>query len=712
MWRNRREVLPSDLLRMWHDGLKPKDAVSVDTETSGLFVDDGARMSTVSVSWIDDDGTWAGVLDTHSWGGGIQEYREWVIDDELRLPLVALAWPFDQGVSGTGKAEDAGYLTMWPDADNQPEGEWRALLEWLALVGADVGLTMHHAKFDLHICEAGCRRWPGIGVDLADYVTWDTQNVCALLYPKHIVWVPRIKGYQQTTSLKPTSEILWGEGETDEQKVIQAYLRKHKLPPGRWDLMPWDVVSKYAMDDASKTARLKRRQLRDMELRGFGSWLTGENKKLSKEEATGRRLATSLMLRRIERRGLPFAVDSAQNYSTLLQQRQKELTHLLPFSPPTLPAAKKFWFGKREDGGMGLSPYATTGTGEPSVTEDVIDRMVVLEVQGASEWRNIQKAQTADSRWYQGWAQMVGSDGRLRCSIRQNGTVSSRFSVERIQLQAIPHNYKLSGFSALEGIPTPRALITEGVPNGYKLWELDLSQAELRVAALFAGCRRMLEAIANGDDLHGLATQELFNVFPGDDAWDEYRNIAKRANFSLIFGIGPDALQANIAKYTGIVLPLEQVQKIVKDWNALYPEFKRAIYRTKDRVEARMADNEGYGWVDLINGERRWFLPGEETHKAFNQRVQPNLAQFGIDWWLWSENYLMDQYSDDIYYNADDWVGRVGMVLTIHDSQLLLLPDTPEGAAHVDVIKAKGRELWSEWFVGVPGDIDAKEWGK
>lgn len=555
----------------------------------------------------------------------------------------------------------------------------------------------------------GVRRWPGVGTDFQEWAIWDTQNVCSLIWPTHVlVWDPKTKSYKPTTSLKPVSSWLWGSQETDEQQVIKKYLQKNKLPSGRWDLMPWEIIRKYAEQDARLTIRMYLRQLREINAGIAGTWLGTPDRVL---EFAERRLATSKMLYRMEKRGLPFNTQKALEYSNLLKQRIAELESELPFKTPTLNGAKQFWFGDRKEGGLGLTPLAETGTGAPSVTEDVVDKLVKMEVPGAEQWRNVQKASTADSRWYSGWAQMCGSDGRLRCSIRQNGTVSSRFSVERIQLQAIPQNYRLSGFSVLEGIPTPRSLIAAGVPDGWKLWELDLSQAELRVAASFAGCKLMLEAIDRGEDLHGNTAIALFEVTPEHPEWGFYRNIAKRGNFSLIFGVGWVKFQATLEKETGIRLSDEEAQRIVRDWNALYPEYKRTIYRHMNKVEDRMSKNQGVGWIDLRNGERRWFTPGEETHKAFNQRVQPNLAQFGIDWWLWSEQHLMEELGDEPVVTSD-FVGHVGMVMTIHDSQILLLPDTERGSALVAEIQDYGRALWAERFPGVPGDIDAKEFGK
>ena len=367
--------------------------------------------------------------------------------------------------------------------------------------------------------------------------------------------------------------------------------------------------------------------------------------------------------------------------------------------------AKHYWFGVGEKGGVrGLArrPVAQTEKGAPQVTEAAIRKMVDQGFPGADTWRDLQKLTSANSKWYLPWSERAGADGRLRTSIRQNGTTSGRFSVEFVQLQAIPHDFKLKN-GPLAGIPSPRDLIDAGVPAGWELWELDLAQAELRVAAYLAGERKMLDMIEQGEDLHGFTAQELFGVKPGDSNWGELRQVAKRGNFSLIFGIGHTKLRGDIEKQTGIDLGEGPTRELVQDWNALYPAYRKAIDYHSRIIEQRMRKNRGYGWITLQNGERRWFLPGEDTHKAFNQRVQPNIAQYGIDLWLWAEDYL----ERELGAAADEKGG--GLVLMVHDSMVLLLPES-EGDRITSRVQEYAGELWSKWFPGVPGELDRARW--
>jgi hypothetical protein len=757
-----KKIHPSDL-QILLAKLPPRHPVAYDTETSGLWVDAGARVSTVSVSWILDDDEvplWAAELGTEEqylWDTGIWTLRketthnarssEWPHGDWVgREWVVSFAWPFDQGARGTGKPEDdtaavvahgmgglLGDLDGWtpdkPPADSENLGhvEWTALCVWLVQVGRLVGLTCHNAKFDIHLMQAGVRWDPRLGVDLMPYVTWDTQGGADVW----VGWRTADVG-KPTTSLKPNSAWLWGEHETDEKTVISKYLKKHKLPTGRWDLMPWRVIAKYADDDARKTARYRRWQ--EVEQRRVKScsvgaqyaekgWRAGYD-----PAAFERRMETMRMLTRVERRGLPFNGELATETVVELDARIAEVEAKLEavLGTVTLPVAKHYWFGhgdklvgpkgaKRDVRGLGHEPYAVTGEGEPVVDQATLAKMRRDGFPLVEEWMAYKKLTDAKSRWYEGWTNRAGADGRLRTGFRQNGTASGRFSVEEIQLQAIPADYKVKG-GPLSGLATPRDLIGAGVPDGYELWEMDLAQAELRVAADMAGCKRMLEMIEAGEDLHGYTAKELFGIDESDPSWGEKRQVAKRGNFSLIFGVGWETFSATLWKEAGVDWGEQETRAMITAWNNLYPEYRAAIRRHEEAVMNRYAKH-GVGWIeDKATGERRWFTKWDieyfnpkkgriekGAHKAFNQRVQPALAQYGIDRWLGEERYLMQRSE------REGWDPGAGLVLMVHDSSVLLLPEGVGEEVTAD-LKEMGEKLWDERFPGLPGGLDISRW--
>lgn len=691
---------PSDIRAVLESGdLVIDDSIATDTETSGLFADDGARVSTASIAWVDwheDWAEWANRWDNVTYG------LETIAPD-YEVYVFSIAWPFDQGTEG--KPEDNGQPKLWPDANNLGLDEWCDLL---AILEAHK-LDYHNAKFDVEKYRVGVRRWPGVGEDLWENTVWDSQNVNDLLWRLF------------PTSLKPTCARLFGRQWADEAAVVKKYLAKSKLPAGRWDLMPWDAIGKYADTDARITKMLKLRQIWEIENNGAGGWLW-DSEPVNHSEAWGRvyekierRLAVTGVLYRMERRGVPYDEVASREAAIECRERAERVAVDLPFLP-TGEKAKKFFFGEgKTDKGaecLNMVPYGVTDKGAPSLTAEIAARMVDDRVPYADKWAEWTRVSNAASMWYEGYADAIGPDGRLRCAFRQNGTVSTRFSVERVNLQAIPQDYRLSDHAVLDGILTPRQIIANAVPDGWRLYELDLEQAELRVGAMFAKCKLMIQMIRDNEDMHTYTTKELFPTIPEDDPLfkSKWRQVGKRGNFSLGFGSGATTFRKMVSKECGVVLGDSESERIVRDWNALYPEWGQAITKHMRVVEKRQS-RYGHGWLDLVNGERRWFQEYEEAHKAFNQRVQGNLAQFGIDWLLMTDPFLSDN-TELQQRAANDRIGEPGLVLTIHDSQVLLLPDDEFGQSLADSCAQFGRDLWKQMFSGIPGGVDFHAWDK
>lgn len=591
--------------------------VAVDTETSALHPDDGGRVSVVSVAWLE---------------GGAK----------------ALAWPFDQGIRDKLPQAD---LALDGDP-NLPESEWEALMKWLA----GRKLIMANAKFDLHMLRAGTRHWPG--VDLVDNVVWDTMLATKELDPKDSLG---LKDTAKRWSLK-------GGGEDEDAVDLKGFLRKQKLKspiPGAagYDLVPWAVMEPYAVTDAELTILLWAHQLDRLE--------TGEGLRWRIEFELG--VAKSLY--RMESRGLRYDWEASMRASRVLDELAAKLEGELPF-PATVPGAKRFFFTD-----SGVVPYKTTPTGLAQLDEEVLYRMIGDGVAWAKEYSEVSRIKRANSMWYEGYARMCGSDGRLRTTYKQTRVKSGRMSCERLQLQAIPKIDK-----ALAEVPPVRNLIL--AKEGYELWNLDLSQAELRVAAHYAKCKAMLSMLEGGADLHGITTTQVFGIEKGEADWKVKRDIAKRLTFGGIFQIGGRTFQKTLSKLAHIDWPVGQCEEMVRVWRGLYPEFGRA-YHSWDRHASRE------GWVPVMPGgrwERRsWFKSDEYTNTAWNRVVQGSLALFNSIWLVELERL---------------WPGV--LVLNVHDSMLLELPKR-EAAEIAAAVAAHTGRLATELF-GVQMLADVTEW--
>lgn len=582
------------------------------------------------------------------------------------VAVVSLAWLDDQGIRTTafpfGMYDlDQGSLFDNAQSVNLPYDEWQALCKWL--VYPKRRYIFHNAMFDLMMMRCGTTMgWEG--VDLEPWFKWDTMVVQRELDPLHQV------------GLKDTAARLWGPHERDDEKAIKKLramiAKKYKIPLKRvgYHLLPWTELGKYAEKDADQTMRLFLNQLERLD-NGDAEWPTVRH-----------RLEVTRTLHLIQSRGIPWDKDLAEDACKVLRKERKRLEAELPFKPANVNAAK-VWFFEKPPTGLGLIPHKMTpggvkGRPQPTLDDEVLRRLVANGVKGAAEWDLYSEIDRALSMWYEGYSDKVGHDGRLRCVFRQTKVVSGRMSVERIQLHAIPKDHQ----AVRADVPSVRDLI---VPrDGYVLWNLDLSQAELRVAAKYSGCNTMLDMLLQGADLHGITAEKVLHADRSDPTWKEKRDIAKRLTFGSIFQIGGPKFQSTLAENAGIYLPLGECQQIVSDWRRMYPEFS-AAYNRYDRFAQQK------GWVRLLPGTdysvKSYFDMRQKWHTGWSRVVQGSLAEFLQIWLVETER---------------QWPGVV--VLTVHDSLVLELPEAG-GKALARAIADYGEER-ATWLFGVKMKVD------
>ena len=548
--------------------------------------------------------------------------------------IVSAAWPFAFGVGRGAQA------TLGLDGEvNLGPGDWKELGEWLNRHR----LIFHGASFDCRILATGTDEYDGF--DAWGAVGWDT------------ILASRDLDVHQTADLEQV-EIRIGYLNRDDR----ARWRQTKRQRADLNQMGWDEAAWYARIDAEVTYAAWESQM-DRYAEGEGD-----------RRALDWEIEYARVLGKVEARGIGYDFERSMQISHDLASTEARLRVALPFVS-TLPKAKRYFFAEGR-----AEPAKTTAKGKPVLDDREVQRLAAKGVPYAAEFAKIRKLETARTKWFGPYAQMCGWDGRLRTVFSQAKVISGRLSANRVNLQAIPHEYQLDALIE-EGYPTPRSLF---VPKpGAKLWELDLSQAELRVAAVQAGCEPMLELIRSGVDIHGVVATQLFKDEPGSDTWEQNRQIGKRADFSFIFGIGADTFQVDLAQYSGIWLESVECNRIVGAWRRLYPEFPRANRRY-------MESANHWGYVRLVNGRVRHFGTWEEKHKAFNQYVQGSLAELMRLWLVATE---------------DRFPGVA--VLTIHDSLVLETGDEQT----VRAIKAMGEQIGTEMF-DVPMVVDMKGWGK
>ncbi len=90
-------------------------------------------------------------------------------------------------------------------------------------------------------------------------------------------------------------------------------------------------------------------------------------------------------------------------------------------------------------------------------------------------------------------------------------------------------------------------------PEGRAFVIADYSQMELRVAAIMAGEKSLLEAYREGRDTHALTAAMLLGITP-DEVTKDQRQLAKAVNFGLLYGQGAKGLQAYAETTYGVAI--------------------------------------------------------------------------------------------------------------------------------------------------------------
>ena len=581
--------------------------VAVDTETSGLFPDDGARVACVAVAWR---------------GGSI-------------------ALPFDQGVLDKNGIKQLAIGERTVDWNLNHE-HWERFIYALT----KKQLVFHNALFDLIMLWTGTRHWSGI--DLSSQLAWDTMLAHRVLRPT------------SSAGLDAAAQEL-GVGEKTGLEPVLAWLKENKLPKNRYDLAPWELIEPYVRADAETTRRLYEAQLEEVKDKGGLLEIQRECD-----------LAVTLM--RMEKRGLGYDARRSLKAAKELEEKAATIEATLPF--PCTPFGARDYFIER-----GLTPDRVTEKGAPSIDAEQIRDWEIAGVPYAKEYREASRAKRAASMWYRGFVEKLGDDGRLRCRFKQSHVVSGRLSVERVNLQALPKADKIE-----DGMPPVRELLKTS--KGTQLWSLDMSQAELRVAARYSGCERMLELLAEGMDFHAKTTEDVMGVAPDHPEWKLKRDIGKKLTFGSIYGIGGEHFQALLAKETGIHITSDESYRLVNGWRNTYPEIMQAYNLALRKLRE-------CGYVRILPGtelETRSYFQGHELeHSAWNRVVQGSVAAFVRLWLVEIE-----------HEHPDVLVGSV------HDSVLLELPSKTAKKTAKE-IAAKASERASVLF-GVQMPVDEDRW--
>ncbi len=292
--------------------------------------------------------------------------------------------------------------------------------------------------------------------------------------------------------------------------------------------------------------------------------------------------------------------------------------------------------------GLAAKGQKKTAGGARSTRESELEKMRDLHpiIDSILKYRELQKLL---STYIDTIPTLVGEDGRLHASFLQMGAVTGRMASANPNLQNIPIKTEL-------GRRVRNAFVAE---KGFVLAEFDYSQVELRVAAFLSGDTKMIDIFKHDRDIHTEVGAAVFKVSP-ENVTKEMRRKAKVINFGILYGMGVNALKANLGS--------------TREEAALYHEeyFKNfsglAAYLEKVKIDAKSK-----GYTETFFGRRRLF-PDLSSRLPFMRAMAERMAMNAPIQGTAADIAKLAMIHVDAYIRKEKLQKDVYLLLQIHDS--------------------------------------------
>ncbi len=177
--------------------------------------------------------------------------------------------------------------------------------------------------------------------------------------------------------------------------------------------------------------------------------------------------------------------------------------------------------------------------------------------------------------------EQTDANGYIHTTFNQDATATGRLSSTNPNLQNIPIRTELGRQIRDAFVPAP----------GNVFVNADYSQFELRLAAVMAGEKQMIEDFNTDVDIHAKTAAEVYNV-PINEVTPAQRRRAKVVNFGVLYGMSQHGLAAAANMSYG------EAQHFIDEYYRIRPHIKEFMEQT-----IRQAHEDGF--VQTLFGRRR-----------------------------------------------------------------------------------------------------------
>ncbi len=322
-----------------------------------------------------------------------------------------------------------------------------------------------------------------------------------------------------------------------------------------------------------------------------------------------------------------------------------------------------------------LPPKKRTKTG-PSTDQDVLEELAALHPLPAKIIEHRQASKLKGTYVDALPLQIHPETGRIHCSFNQVVAATGRLSSNDPNLQNIP-------------IRTPagqrvRKAFIPGEP-GWKLVCADYSQIELRMLAHFSQDAVLLDAFAQGIDIHTAVASSVY-VVDRELVTSGMRRVAKAVNFGVIYGQSPFGLAAALG------IPQDDAAKFIDDYFAKYAGVTQFLEETLDECLRT-------GYAKTILGRRRkidGIRPDHNRNRNLAERTAINTVIQG------SAADLIKQAMINVFHRMKSQNHPGRMLLQIHDELVFEAP----AEAVPSLVKLVREEMETAMKLDVPLAVD------
>ena len=289
------------------------------------------------------------------------------------------------------------------------------------------------------------------------------------------------------------------------------------------------------------------------------------------------------------------------------------------------PKIRALLFESKSKGGLGLTPTKMSKkTGQPSADAGVLEVLAEQGVEVAEKLHVFRKLSKLKSTFGTAYLDFYNPDtGAIHTNYylakvidergKTGGAATGRLASARPNLQQIP---KIATTSTISGHLMRKSFIAS---PGQFLVEADLSQIELRIAAMYSRDENMARFFKEGVDFHTRTAAEI-NGVAMEDVTKKMRQAVKEVNFGILYGMGAPEL----ARRTK--MEDDKAKEFLDNYFVLFPELM--AWREKT-----IAGAERDGYIMTLFGRKRTLKfagykteDGAESRQGVNSPIQSSAA--------------------------------------------------------------------------------------